>query len=78
VARKGSAVSERLGHGNSRKTPVRFWENIGMEGKSLSENGTVQAVSAHAKVANTKKRWQKPKLEDVSGKVMAQPYIRFT
>ena len=25
-----------------------------------------------------KKRWQKPKLEDVSGKVMAQPYIRFT
>ncbi len=26
----------------------------------------------------TKKKWQKPKLEDVSGKVMAQPYIRFT
>jgi len=25
-----------------------------------------------------KKHWQKPKLEDVSGKVMAQPYIRFT
>jgi len=25
-----------------------------------------------------KKKWQKPKLEDVSGKVMAQPYIRFT
>ncbi len=22
--------------------------------------------------------WQKPVLEDVSGKVMAQPYIRFT
>ncbi len=25
-----------------------------------------------------KKQWKKPKLEDVSGKVMAQPYIRFT
>jgi len=25
-----------------------------------------------------KKRWEKPVLEDVSGKVMAQPYIRFT
>lgn len=24
------------------------------------------------------KRWQKPTLEDVSGKIMAQPYIRFT
>ncbi len=25
-----------------------------------------------------KKNWKKPTLEDVSGKVMAQPYIRFT
>jgi len=25
-----------------------------------------------------KKNWQKPTLEDVSGKIMAQPYIRFT
>lgn len=25
-----------------------------------------------------KKPWQKPVLEDVSGKIMAQPYIRFT
>ena len=25
-----------------------------------------------------KREWHKPKLEDVSGKVMAQPYIRFT
>ena len=25
-----------------------------------------------------KKKWKKPKLEDVSAKVMAQPYIRFT
>ena len=28
--------------------------------------------------AGKKPRWKKPVLEDVSGKVMAQPYIRFT
>jgi hypothetical protein len=27
---------------------------------------------------NKSKEWQKPTLEDVSGRVMAQPYIRFT
>lgn len=27
---------------------------------------------------NGKKDWKKPTLEDVSGRVMAQPYIRFT
>ena len=26
----------------------------------------------------SKKSWETPKLEDVSGKIMAQPYIRFT
>ena len=25
-----------------------------------------------------KKNWETPKLDDVSGKIMAQPYIRFT
>lgn len=25
-----------------------------------------------------KKAWSRPTLEDVSGKIMAQPYIRFT
>lgn len=25
-----------------------------------------------------KQKWEKPTLEDVSGKIMAQPYIRFT
>lgn len=30
------------------------------------------------RVSEKKKKWQKPNLEDVSGKVMAQPYIRFT
>lgn len=39
-----------------------------------------QGQSAASQVNNSKskKKWQKPKLEDVSGKVMAQPYIRFT
>ncbi len=27
---------------------------------------------------NKNNKWTKPKLEDVSGKIMAQPYIRFT
>ena len=34
--------------------------------------------SVASKDGQAKKKWQKPKLEDVSGKVMAQPYIRFT
>jgi hypothetical protein len=37
-----------------------------------------QKQSATKKEGKAKKKWQKPKLEDVSGKVMAQPYIRFT
>ncbi len=31
-----------------------------------------------ARRRNTKKSWEAPKIEDVSGKIMAQPYIRFT
>jgi len=37
-----------------------------------------QSDCGHAKEGKAKKKWQKPKIEDVSGKVMAQPYIRFT
>ena len=36
------------------------------------------AKSVAVSASKSKKKWQKPKLEDVSGKVMAQPYIRFT
>lgn len=46
-----------------------------MEKKQLEIN---KEQSVAAKDNGTKKKWQKPKLEDVSGKVMAQPYIRFT
>ena len=28
--------------------------------------------------SDKKREWRKPTLEDVSGRVMAQPYIRFT
>ena len=38
----------------------------------------VDQANSETKKAESKKKWQKPKLEDVSGKVMAQPYIRFT
>ena len=46
-----------------------------MEKKQTKIN---QGESAAGKEGKAKKKWQKPKLEDVSGKVMAQPYIRFT
>jgi len=41
-------------------------------------------VANELKVATCKedkkrdRKWEKPTLEDVSGRVMAQPYIRFT
>jgi hypothetical protein len=48
-----------------------------MEKKQVEINSGQSAVSK-GKKGKVKKKWQKPKLEDVSGKVMAQPYIRFT
>lgn len=39
------------------------------------ENVGVEAVVAKKE---ERKTWQKPTLEDVSEKIMAQPYIRFT
>jgi hypothetical protein len=45
------------------------------------ENKQVEIEQKQCNVSKenkAKKKWQKPKLEDVSGKVMAQPYIRFT
>lgn len=48
-----------------------------MERKKIGVEDDVKTLSGTEK--NTgKKKWEKPKLEDVSGKVMAQPYIRFT
>jgi len=37
-----------------------------------------QVEEKEKQLKQKKKEWKKPKLEDVSGKVMAQPYIRFT
>ncbi len=48
-----------------------------MEKKQVEVNSDRRVVE-QAKEGKVKKKWQKPKLEDVSGKVMAQPYIRFT
>jgi hypothetical protein len=44
---------------------------------------TSDATKAAAETAKpqkpaAKQKWEKPKLEDVSEQVMAQPYIRFT
>ncbi len=48
-----------------------------MKGKKDGEK--VPERDPRRKVNNDgKKEWQKPTLEDVSGRVMAQPYIRFT
>lgn len=46
-----------------------------MKKKQLDTN---QVTIAEREDTKSKKQWHKPKLEDVSGKVMAQPYIRFT
>ncbi|KKL99049.1 hypothetical protein LCGC14_1818280 [marine sediment metagenome] len=37
-----------------------------------------EAPSRSKRAEKSAARWKKPLLEDVSGKVMAQPYIRFT
>lgn len=41
----------------------------------LEKNNNEEKV---IKKEQQKKRWEKPVFEDVSGKIMAQPYIRFT
>lgn len=38
----------------------------------------VPGPSMRDKDARRMEKWERPQLEDVSGKVMAQPYIRFT
>jgi hypothetical protein len=59
---------------SSSKVRFRGGYNILIKGK---RDGTKAVCTKPAK-GKTKKKWQKPKLEDVSSKVMAQPYIRFT
>jgi hypothetical protein len=45
-------------------------------GAASRTNGKGVGVPSSGKKTNL--QWEKPVLEDVSGKVMAQPYIRFT
>ncbi len=45
--------------------------------KKIEVEADMKSFSSTEKKAE-KKNWKKPTLEDVSGKVMAQPYIRFT
>ncbi len=45
----------------------------------MEKKGHEKVVPAGQKTKKEKRReWKKPVLEDVSGRVMAQPYIRFT
>jgi hypothetical protein len=48
-----------------------------MKGKKDEKNVLVGDTGKDAP-NDDKKEWKKPTLEDVSGRVMAQPYIRFT
>jgi hypothetical protein len=46
---------------------------------TVNQNSPSTPPDAPRQVPNTaKSAWEKPKLEDVSEQVMAQPYIRFT
>lgn len=45
-----------------------------MEVKKVVNRGPVENLKEKFET----KKWQKPTLEDVSEKIMAQPYIRFT
>ena len=48
-----------------------------MEHKKIEVEADVKPF-LNTEKKSAKKNWKKPILEDVSGKVMAQPYIRFT
>lgn len=48
-----------------------------MEKKECKEKTLVSGATMQADKSQVNK-WDKPTLEDVSGRVMAQPYIRFT
>jgi hypothetical protein len=50
--------------------------NVRMKDVEVGNEAPCDCKPAGEKVS--KKSWETPKLEDVSGKIMAQPYIRFT
>ena len=90
ISKKTLQLDERLDIlcflvGSGSKTPVGLVgivatnekETCFMDKKQVEINQGQTAVS-QIEESKAKKKWQKPKLEDVSGKVMAQPYIRFT
>ena len=46
--------------------------------KELNEPTVLHSEKKNENVTTENKKWEKPTLEDVSAKIMAQPYIRFT
>lgn len=50
-----------------------------MDQKATKETESDKATSCCGQTDKKKKgQWEKPVLKDVSGEIMAQPYIRFT
>lgn len=47
-------------------------------GCQVLKETVVKTNDSTKKLSEKDRRWEKPVLEDVSGRVMAQPYIRFT
>ena len=61
------------------------WAHTGERNGSMAVKEKTEHRTTEGKenrIASTPKKnaaeWKKPVLEDVSGKIMAQPYIRFT
>jgi len=46
--------------------------------KQQSEIAVIVSEPIKESTNKSKKHWKRPTLDDVSGRVMAQPYIRFT
>lgn len=46
--------------------------------KDMDVDNKISCGCEPARKKISKKNWETPKIEDVSGKIMAQPYIRFT
>jgi hypothetical protein len=53
-------------------------EKIGLPQSKDTQSSTATLDGVKGQQMTRKKAWKSPTLEDVSAKIMAQPYIRFT
>ncbi len=49
-----------------------------MDQKLTTKSDNDKELSPSRQTGKKPQQWKKPVLEDVSGRIMAQPYIRFT